>query len=290
MVQFRSAQPLNGKVATLAQETVRVLANSHRDAPHEDVMTCLEGLVNKLQKSGYPPDLACRILRSGMITYQRRLRKEMMGTGRLHRPESEGKSSRTMNRLSGKTNWFRKVADSGVAKLEPEMRATKPSLGEMRSPEQIEKKEMPAKMRIASPLFVPPTKDNKLVKVLKEEDRKLGEIMGWGWRVIERGGIQLSRLLTRSNLFGTDNCGREHCKACMSALKPFDCRRRGVLYETSCTACVNPTTGKSKARYVGESARSIKERFNEHVEDGENERKDSHMWKHWTMHHAGTKT
>ena len=94
--------------------------------------------------------------------------------------------------------------------------------------------------------------------------------------------VEYAKNYSGMNKFGKDDCGRGECRACKSALKPFDCRRRGVLYETSCTVCLDPATGKSKARYVGESARSVKERFNEHVEDGEGEKKDSHMWKHWS--------
>ena len=36
------------------------------------------------------------------------------------------------------------------------------------------------KPRVASPLFVPPTMDNRLMKAMKEEEVKMTEITGWG--------------------------------------------------------------------------------------------------------------
>ena len=44
------------------------------------------------------------------------------------------------------------------------------------------------------------------------------------------------------------------------------------------------------ARYVGESARSAKERFGEHWDDAMKKRPDSHIYKHWQNQHGGQKT
>ena len=56
--------------------------------------------------------------------------------------------------------------------------------------------------------------------------------------------------------------------ACAQAMSPLDCRRRGLVYETECTECMN-REGKARALYVGESARSGFERYNDHVDDAE---------------------
>ena len=64
---------------------------------------------------------------------------------------------------------------------------------------------------------------------------------------------------------------------------------QGVVYETSCQACCDEE-GKSVAKYVGESARSVKERYGENIEDAEKDRKDSHMGKHWAVQHQGKRT
>ena len=44
------------------------------------------------------------------------------------------------------------------------------------------------------------------------------------------------------------------------------------------------------AKYVGESARSAKERFGEHWDDARKGKQDSHIFKHWQNQHGGTQT
>ena len=98
----------------------------------------------------------------------------------------------------------------------------------------------------------------------------------------------LRDLVTRSNIFAGEGCGRQHCGACHSAVKPVNCRRRGIVYQTWCSECVEAEV--KKALYVGESARSGSERMGEHLADAECGRKDSHISKHWTNQHQGRQT
>ena len=73
-----------------------------------------------------------------------------------------------------------------------------------------------------------------------------------------------------------------------------DCKRRNILYESSCTLC-NPEEENSKKKkkmndikgvYVGESACSIFERAQEHWSDRMGQKEDSHMVKHWIDEHT----
>merc|ERR1712030_314120 len=95
----------------------------------------------------------------------------------------------------------------------------------------------------------------------------------------ERGGTMLRDILTTSNIFEKEKCGRDDCVSCSKGAKPQNCRRRGILYETFCTECMDGEI--PLALYVGESARSAKERFGEHWDDAEKSRSDSHISKHW---------
>ena len=61
------------------------------------------------------------------------------------------------------------------------------------------------------------------------------------------------------------------------------------MYETSCVSC-RDKEGKDRALYIGESARSINERFNEHMKDARLRRPGSHIWKHWSVQHQGVET
>ena len=111
----------------------------------------------------------------------------------------------------------------------------------------------------------------------------MSEIMGWGYKVIERSGRMLKELLLKSNLFSSEHCGREDCQACSHARKPMDCRRRGFLYESTCVSC-RDGEGRDGALYIGESARSPNKRFDEHIGDARAKKKSSHIWKHWPIY------
>ena len=146
----------------------------------------------------------------------------------------------------------------------------------------------PEDVHIAAPLFVQATEGGNLASLLRVEEEKLGVILGWKFKIVERGGTMLRQLLTKANIFSGEPCGRSRCGACTSMEKPQNCRRRGILYETTCTECM--VEGQPTARYVGESARSAAERKKEHLDDAKSKSKDSHMWKHWVNHHGGVET
>ena len=71
-----------------------------------------------------------------------------------------------------------------------------------------------------------------------------------------------------------------------------DCKRRNILYESSCPLCEKKQESKETkglqggAVYVGEYGRSIFERAGEHWHDAEAGAEDSHMWKHWHNCHG----
>ena len=54
-------------------------------------------------------------------------------------------------------------------------------------------------LRLSAPVFVPATKDALLLKNMQEEENKVGEIAGWKYKLVERSGVLLKELLTKSN-------------------------------------------------------------------------------------------
>ena len=87
--------------------------------------------------------------------------------------------------------------------------------------------------RVAAPLFVQATDGGGLASTLRTEEEKLGMVLGWRFKIVERGGTMLRQLLTKANIFAGEPCGREKCQACKHTEKPQNCRRRGILYETT---------------------------------------------------------
>ena len=78
----------------------------------------------------------------------------------------------------------------------------------------------------------------------------------------------------------------------------IDCTKRNLVYENICVDC-NPSAGKKgelkvqdtksdmPSVYVGETARSLYERGKEHWEAWRAKSTDSHILKHWSLHHGG---
>ena len=79
-------------------------------------------------------------------------------------------------------------------------------------------------MRTAAPLFLPATFGGSLAARVKLEEDKLAEIVGWRFKIIERGGRQLKGLLVKSNIFSKEKCGRSECGSCSQGKKLQDCR------------------------------------------------------------------
>ena len=70
--------------------------------------------MKRLQRSRYPAGLAGRIVMSGVICYERKLKDEISGKRRLHRPESDGKAKRMGDKITGKSSWLRGVSKCHV--------------------------------------------------------------------------------------------------------------------------------------------------------------------------------
>ena len=142
----------------------------------------------------------------------------------------------------------------------------------------VQNKNMTTKkpVRLSAPVFIPATKDGLLLRKLQEEENKMGEITGWKYKLVERRGVLLRELLTKSNPWDASPCGRKKCLACPMAKKPLNCKRRSLMYETTCKECVD-AKGEPTVKYVGETARYGSERWGDHMRDAGNRTADSHI-------------
>ena len=142
-------------------------------------------------------------------------------------------------------------------------------------------------------MFVDNTVNGELARRLQAAEDRLSRMTGYRIKMIETCGSQLCTLLPYTNPWSGSDCNRRDCYTCgQGGDKLEDCKKRNILYESSCSGCRVPKTdgGSRKlekgAIYVGESARSIYERAGEHQRDAMKESDDSHMVKHWSSCHA----
>ena len=93
-------------------------------------------------------------------------------------------------------------------------------------------------------------------------------------KVVEKTGVSIKSLLTKSNPFKTGSCEDPACPIC-SRECGINCRSNGVAYQNYCIhheSC--------KGRYNGETGDTIKERFKEHLDDARLRPENSAMPKH----------
>ena len=151
-------------------------------------------------------------------------------------------------------------------------------------------------------IFVPYTPGSKLAKELRQNEELMEKLTGVRIKIQERTGIQLEKLLTKSNHWAGEDCLRAECLMCETRLetgkgKGQNCSSRSMLYETWCETCQQRDTEKAEAegnnaedvplyKYIGETSRSGFERGQDHLRDCRLMSTGSHVLKHYLDRHA----
>ena len=105
-------------------------------------------------------------------------------------------------------------------------------------------------------------------------------------RVIERSGSSIKSHLVKSNPFPRDTC---NCKVCSSRylkMEKVDCKVREVVYRVKCMG-VDSESKPCKSFYIGETSRSVGERFTDHLRKYETKLDKSVFWLHCRDDHNG---
>ena len=99
------------------------------------------------------------------------------------------------------------------------------------------------------------------------------------FRVAWRGGPNLKSKLVRSARLPV-KCpgGGRVCNACNAGLKG-SCHTKNVIYRVDCLRC-----GEGESFYVGETRRSVRLRYNEHLRDAKNKRGETPFGLHQQHH------
>ena len=91
-------------------------------------------------------------------------------------------------------------------------------------------------------MFVPHTVESGLAKLLREMEYKMEEMTGNRLKIVETSGEKLEDLLTSSNIWKGQECGRDQCLLCETKTYTGkkmrqECDRRNLVYETTCLTC-----------------------------------------------------
>ena len=110
------------------------------------------------------------------------------------------------------------------------------------------------------PLFVPHTPGGELAKRMRKAEAQNHQGRKIRFKIVEKGGVTLEKMLRRSNPWSSENCGRADCFPCQGG-EGGTCWREGVTYTVFCVEC-----GEKVAAYFGESGRNAFTRGKEHTE------------------------
>ena len=123
-------------------------------------------------------------------------------------------------------------------------------------------------------LFVDCAPSSELAKQYRRTLKKHGLRI----RVVEKSGRMLKSIMSRSDPFASKHCGHDKCAVC--ATSAIGCKIRDAVYQISCDMC-----GES---YIGETSRSVGERFSEHYKSYESNKDSSVFVQHVEEMHGGT--
>ena len=119
-------------------------------------------------------------------------------------------------------------------------------------------------------MFVEATPGGTLAKMTQKTIKQAGLKI----KVVEKAGERVKGILTKSNPFRGDKCPDDECVVCQQYDGRGRCKQREVIYQVTCSEC--------EERYIGETARSLGERIQEHVKE-----KSSAVNEHMQKKHEG---
>ena len=306
VLHFRTAMAEDSKIRSLTNEVIRRLLTTGEMISDSTRCQILDRFAQKMMNSGYGLKQIRRVILGGIKGYEKMVKKSKEGGRSLHRSSGESSTARARKKLTEKSEWFRKSDQTDQESTEEEVdKSLDKWLKAGKGKKDGKAQEKLPEIETRSVLFVEQSKGGELARRLREVEKKANRIVGYRTKIVEGVGNKLKDLLPNSNPWRGTHCGREKCIPCNQPTEQKqDCRRRNIIYENICLTC-NPEAGSKQTRqdgheladkgqfpsiYVGESGRSLHERAHEHWHDFEARQTDSHILKHWLVHHKGEGT
>ena len=148
----------------------------------------------------------------------------------LYRKARETLKQRIRKKLTEKTTWYRKKRK--------EQEGEKQSGKKTRTrADNASKKNAGSRNNVKAVIFVPRTRSGELAKILREKEQELESLTGYRFKIVERTGLSLERLLHKSNPWSGEDCARDSCLLCESKGKseeqPQSCYKRNSVYRIS---------------------------------------------------------
>ena len=250
-IMERTAMAENSKIASLSQDLIRRMTNTSEMVPQEVRDEIVEKYVSKLTVSGYNKDQVRRIVEAGLKGYQTKLVKCAKNGTKLHRSAKSTLAGRQKKKLLEKITWFRNNMDKEDGS-DSDKDNTRTIYKKNKT--SVKKNSPDKKLEILTVLFVPRTPGGELAARLRSAENEISKITGDLVKIVESAGTKMKSQLHKSNPWAGSLCDRDDCLVCKNnGEKQGDCKRRNVVYKTTCRRCQEKGVAKS---YYGESART----------------------------------
>ena len=144
-------------------------------------------------------------------------------------------------------------------------------------------------MKYSTIMQVPSSKNGRLIRMLAKAEPRLAKLSKYQVKYVERSGRKLSKFFPTETQ--SVKCFRPDCHVCATrtAKGPSLCNVKGVVYTGTCKLCdlshKQAPGSKHAGLYVGQTARTLKERAEEHVKSYRRYESKSFMFKHWVTTH-----
>ena len=231
------------------QEILRRMKNTSHELGTETQNKFISQYLLKMKRSGYGKKFRSQVLLSAKSAYQKIFEQHKSENSYFYRNRSE-MISRKAHKNSVSSNWWQKSSNSGKVYTDI--------------------------------LFVPPTPNGTLAKLLRKREAELNGKSNMCIKIVEKGGPKIKRILVKSDPFPKTRCDVKDCPFC----EPFpllktdekqNCYANNVGYSIECQLC-----GMS---YEGETHRKISVRGREHVRGLRNKCDTNPLQKHISNHH-----
>ena len=240
VIPARSFHSNSSKRSVHISECLRRIQNTSQKLDWDEfVAPVLSEYMGRMMAAGYSENYRKHILQHSIAIWDNRVNNHVMGVCPLNRPSGYRMKERRKEKKQKKKSW---ATNGGYI----------------------------------APIIVPATLNSELKDALVEIAEKTsdGKIR---FKIVEKGGVTLERMLQKSNPTSSGFCGKEECDMCEGGRR--SCHKKNIVYEYECDL--------DNYTYVGETSRNFYSRNIEHQEKFKKEKSDSFIHDHQQLMHHG---
>ena len=187
-------------------------------------MPVITDYMERMMGAGYSEDYRKRVLSHALAIYDEKVRMSDAGEKPMNRPTGYKKAERRREKRIKKRNWSTKGG-------------------------------------YIAPIIIPTAPNSGLAKVLRGIAEECAEA-NIKFKVVEKGGPTVGRMLMRSNPTASGACNKPDCSMCLQPGGGNMCHKKNIVYEYKCVC--------GDGVYTGETHRNFYSRNEEHNYDYRN--------------------